>query len=229
MLNYYELMIRRSHQAPPPVVPTDESKAYLLASNLKDSKHSGSDYDLSAPNGGVSYQTVDGRACTSMVVGCAYNTFVTGNRSSGCALSIWTRFKTTPASSATAKGFANGSLGKSNGFWIGYRDGVYIGGGGDSNLNVVTTTVPCDTAWHNLCLNYDVSTLKIDLWVDGAKQGTVTIASALLGSKGTVINALTGSNSQTPEGYNDTITYYSNCKYFARTLTDAEIRGLAQE
>ena len=50
-MNYYELMIRRSKKSEsPPVIPTDYVRRYLLAANLKDSKHlDNSDYDLTKP------------------------------------------------------------------------------------------------------------------------------------------------------------------------------------
>lgn len=215
-------------QSEPAVLPTDEAKAYLLSSNYKDSKHSSTDYDLSHPNASQ-FQTIDGRACVRVSSGCLYNTYVNGTRTNGCAMSMWAKFGSAPASTAGVKVFANGSSGVQNSFWIGFLNGCYAGGNGTSALGIAQSSVQCDTSWHNLVLNYDRASLKMDLWIDGTKQGTVTLSSALTGAKGTVINAMEASNSTSPDNINNEQTYYCNVKYYSRTLADAEIRGLAQE
>ena len=213
-----------------PILPTDENKSYPLSSNLKDAKHSdNTDYDLTKPTStSVSYSTSGGITGATVTNGCLYNTYASGARTNGCALSAWVKFNSNPSSSNTLKVLVNGSNSSSSqhGFWMGYKGGVYVAG--TSTSASITTSVSTNTSWHHLLLNYDKDNLVLDYWIDGTLAGTNTLSSALSGSSGTVINAITGANSN-PDGFNDTSTRYADVKYYNRTLSEAEILGLAQE
>jgi hypothetical protein len=211
-----------------PIVPTDEFKSYPLSSDLKDAKHSSdTDYDLTKPTtASVSYSTYGGISGAVVSNGCLYNTFASGARQNGCALSAWTKFLNSPASSSTLKVFVNGSNSTSAGFWLGYKSGVYVAGW--STTAGITTSVSTDASWHHLLLNYDKNTLTVDYWIDGVKAGTATLNSALNNGAGTVINAIYGANSN-PDAENDNNTRYADVKYFSRTLSTGEILGLAGE
>lgn len=211
-----------------PILPTDETKAYPLSSNLKDAKHSSdTDYDLTKPIGtNVSYATDGGITGVVVTGGCLYNTYASGARANGCALSAWVKFQNNPSSSSNLKVFVNGSNSSMHGFWMGYKNGKYVAG--ISTSTSINTDVSTDVAWHHLLLNYDKTNLKVDLWIDGVKAGTATLNSALSNGAGTVINAIYGDNSN-PDNLNDNSTRYADIKYYNRTLSEAEILGLAQE
>ena len=211
-----------------PILPTDEFKSYPLSSDLKDAKHSSdTDYDLTKPTtASVTYSTYGGISGAVVSNGCLYNTFASGARQNGCALSAWTKFLNSPASSSTLKVFVNGSNSTSAGFWLGYKSGVYVAGW--STTAGITTSVSTNASWHHLLLNYDKNTLTVDYWIDGVKAGTATLNSALNNGAGTVINAIYGANSN-PEAENDNNTRYADVKYFSRTLSTGEILGLAGE
>ena len=125
-MNYYDLLIYRSRKSePPPVIPTDYVRRYLLEANLKDSKHlDSSGYNLTKASGTtVSYAAIFGHECAKIGNGCVYNTKGTGmGITNGGALSIWTSMESAPYTSGDFKCFANLGSG-SVPFAIGFRLG----------------------------------------------------------------------------------------------------------
>lgn len=212
----------------PVEIPTDYTKYYPLATDLTDAKHSGTSYDLVKGTGvSVSHTTSSGIACATVGSnGCLYNTAVGGDRTNGCCLSAWVRLTGTPSGS-TLKVLVNGSANSAgHGFWVGHRSQKFVAGYGTTAA--ITTDVAVNLKWHHLLLNYDKDNLTVDFWIDGVKQGTKTVTSALSSSAGTVINAMQAAKTN-PDYLNDVMTRYADVKYFNRTLSDAEIRGLAGE
>lgn len=234
-MNYYELLIRRSRQPePPPVIPTDYVRRYLLEDNLKDSKHlDNSDYDLTKPSGTtLFYAMILGHMCTKISNGCVYNQKGTGmGITNGGALSIWTIMGgNQPTSSVDFKCFANlGSV--SAPFAVGYRNGryafAYCPSGG--NAIISESSVGVNTSWWKLLtLNYDATNKKIQLWVDDKLEIDVNLTTTLTKGSGIVINGQNATNG-TPDGMPDVPFRYRSLTFFNRTLSPQEIKGLYVE
>ena len=235
MMNYYELMIRRSRKSePPPVIPTDYVRRYLLAANLKDSKHlDNSDYDLTKPSGTtVSYATILGQECAKISNGCVYSTKGTGmGITNGGALSIWTSMASNPpTSSGDFKCFAN--LGSSSApFAIGFRLGMYAisytPSGGNANISVSSVGVN-KSWWKMLTLNYDATNKKVQLWVDDMLEIEANLTTTLTKGSDIVVNGQNATNG-TPDGMPDVPFRYRSLTFFNRTLSPQEIKGLYVE
>ena len=233
-MNYYELMIRRSRKSePPPVIPTDYVRRYLLAANLKDSKHlDNSDYDLTKPSGTtVSYATIFGHECAKISNGCVYKIKVTGmGITSGGALSIWTSMESAPYTSGDFKCFANLGSGSAP-FAIGFRVGKYAieytpSGG---NAIISESSVKANTSlWKLLTLNYDATNKKVQLWVDDKLEIEDNLTTKLTKGSEIVVNGKNATNN-TPDGMPDAPFRYRSLTFFNRTLSPQEIKGLYVE
>ena len=232
-MNYYELLIRRSRKSePPPVIPTDYVRRYLLDGNLKDSKHlDNSDYDITQPSGtGVFYETKLGHKCASIIDGCVYNRYGSGmGITNGGALSIWTCVQSAPSTTVTFKCFAN--VGGSHPFAVGYRNGhyaiAYTPSGGnakeaESSVNVAVSE------WKLLTLNYDATSKKVQLWVDDKLEIEANLTDKLQKGSDIVVNGQNATNG-TPDGMPDVNCWYRSLTFFTRTLTPQEIKGLYVE
>ena len=235
MMNYYELLIRRSRKSePPPVIPTDYVRRYLLAANLKDSKHlDNSDYDLTKPSGTtVSYATAFGHQCAKISNGCVYSTKGTGmGITNGGALSIWTSMASNPpTSSGDFKCFVN--LGSSSQpFAIGFRLGKYAIAYTPSEGNAIISesSVGVDKSWWKmLTLNYDATNKKVQLWVDYKLEIEVNLTTTLKKGSDIVVNGQNATNG-TPDGMPDVPFRYRSLTFFNRTLSPQEINGLYVE
>ena len=231
-MNYYELMIRRSRKSePPPVIPTDYVRRYLLAANLKDSKHIGnSEYDLTKPSGTtVSYATIFGHECAKISNGCVYSTKGTGmGITNGGALSIWTSMASNqPASSGAFKCFANlgsGSFPFAIGFRLGRYAIAYTPSGG--NAIISESSVGVDKSWWKmLTLNYDATNKKVQLWVDDKLEIESNLTTTLKKGSEIVVNGQNATNG-TPDGMPDVPFWYRSLTFFNRTLSPQEIKGL---
>ena len=230
-MNYYELMIRRSRKSePPPVIPTDYVRRYLLAANLKDSKHlDNSDYNLTKPSGTtVSYATILGHECAKIGNGCVYNTKGTGmGITNGGALSIWTSMESAPYTSGDFKCFANLGSG-SVPFAIGFRLGKYAIAYTPSEGNAIISesSVGVDKSWWKmLTLNYDATNKKVQLWVDYKLEIEVNLTTTLTKGSEIVLNGQNATNG-TPDGMPDVPFRYRSLTFFNRTLSPQEIKGL---
>ena len=231
MMNYYELMIRRSRKSePPPVIPTDYVRRYLLAANLKDSKHlDNSDYNLTKPSGTtVSYATILGHECAKIGNGCVYNTKGTGmGITNGGALSIWTSMESAPYTSGDFKCFANLGSG-SVPFAIGFRLGKYAIAYTPSEGNAIISesSVGVDKSWWKmLTLNYDATNKKVQLWVDDKLEIESNLTTTLTKGSEIVLNGQNATNG-TPDGMPDVLFRYRSLTFFNRTLSPQEIKGL---
>ena len=234
MMNYYELMIRRSRKSePPPVIPTDYVRRYLLEANLKDSKHlDNSEYNLTKPSGTtVSYATIFGHECAKISNGCVYNTKGTGmGITNGGALSIWTSMESAPYTSGDFKCFANLGSG-SVPFAIGFRFGkyaiAYTPSGG--NAIISESSVGGDNSWwKRLTLNYDATNKKVQLWVDDKLEIEDNLTTTLTKGSEIVLNGQNATNG-TPDGMPDVPFRYRSLTFFNRTLSPQEIKGLYVE
>ena len=230
-MNYYELMIRRSRKSePPPVIPTDYVRRYLLAANLKDSKHlDNSDYNLTKPSGTtVSYATILGHECTKIGNGCVYSTKGTGmGITNGGALSIWTSMESAPYTSGDFKCFANLGSG-SVPFAIGFRLGKYAIAYTPSEGNAIISesSVGVDKSWWKmLTLNYDATNKKVQLWVDDKLEIESNLTTTLTKGSEIVLNGQNATNG-TPDGMPDVLFRYRSLTFFNRTLSPQEIKGL---
>ena len=230
-MNYYELMIRRSRKSePPPVIPTDYVRRYLLETNLKDSKHlDNSDYNLTKPSGTtVSYATILGHECAKIGNGCVYNTKGTGmGITNGGALSIWTSMESAPYTSGDFKCFANLGSG-SVPFAIGFRLGKYAIAYTPSEGNAIISesSVGVDKSWWKmLTLNYDATNKKVQLWVDYKLEIEVNLTTTLTKGSEIVLNGQNATNG-TPDGMPDVPFRYRSLTFFNRTLSPQEIKGL---
>ena len=234
-MNYYELLIRRSRKSePPPVIPTDYVRRYLLAANLKDSKHlDNSEYDLKKPSGTtVSYATIFGHECAKISNGCVYNTKVTGmGITSGGALSIWTSMVSNqPTTSGDFKCFANLGSGSAP-FAIGFRLGMYAIAYTPSEGNAIISesSVGVNTSWWRmLTLNYDATNKKVQLWVDDKLEIEDNLTTKLTKGSEIVVNGKNATNG-TPDGMPDVPFRYRSLTFFNRTLSPQEIKGLYVE
>ena len=232
-MNYYELLIRRSRQSePPPVIPTDYVRRYLLAGNLKDSKHlDNSDYDLVKPSGTtVSYVTILGHECAKISNGGLYNTFSSMSITNGGAMSIWTSMENAPYTSGNFKCFANLGSG-SRLFAIGFRVGkyaiAYTPSGG--NAIISESSVKANTSfWQLLTLNYDATSKKVQLWIGDKLEIEANLTTKLTKGSDIVVNGQNATNG-TPDGMPDVNCRYSSLTFFNRTLSPQEIKGLYVE
>lgn len=233
-MNYYDLLIRRSRQSePPPVIPTDYVRRYLLETNLKDSKNlDNSDYDLVKPSGTtVSYATELGHECAKIRNGCVYNQNRTGmGITNGGALSIWTSMESAPTSSGDFKCFAN--LGSSSApFAVGYRNGYYAFAYCPSGGNAIISEpyVKANTSWWKLLtLNYDATSKKIQLWINDKLEIETNLTTTLTKGSEIVVNGQNATNG-TPDGMPDVKCRYMSLTFFNRTLSPQEIKGLYVE
>ena len=235
MMNYYELMIRRSRKSePPPVIPTDYVRRYLLDANLKASKHlDNSAYDLTKPPGTImSDATILGHECPKISNWCVYNTKGTGmGITNGGALSIWTSMASNqPTSSGDFKCFANLGSGSAP-FAIGFRLGryaiAYTPRGG--NAIISESSVGVDKSWWRmLTLNYDATSKKVQLWVDDKLEIDANLTTTLTKGSDIVINGQNATNG-TPDGMPDVPFRYRSLTFFNRTLSPQEIKGLYVE
>lgn len=234
-MNYYELMIRRSRKSePPPVIPTDYVRRYLLMSNLKDSKHLGnSEYDLTKPSGtAVAYTTILGHECVIISRGCVYNLKGTGmGITNGGALSIWTSMGSNqPTINGDFKCFAN--LGSSTfPFAIGFRLGKYAIAYTPSEGNAITSesSVEVNTSlWKLLTLNYDATNKKVQLWINDKLEIEANLTTTLKKGSDIVVNGQNATNG-TPDGMPDVLFRYRSLTFFNRTLSPQEIKGLYVE
>ena len=233
-MNYYELLIRRSRKSePPPVIPTDYVRRYLLADNLKDSKNlDNSDYDLTKPSGTtVSYATVLGHRCAKISNGCVYNTLRMGmGITNGGALSIWTSMELVgPVSSGNFKCLVN--LGGSDPFAIGYTRGMYAIAYTPSGGNAIiseSSVVLNSSWWRLLTLNYDATNKKVQLWVDDKLEIEANLTTTLTKGSDIVVNGQNATNG-TPDGMPDVPFRYRSLTFFNRTLSPQEIKGLYVE
>ena len=233
-MNYYELLIRRSRKSePPPVIPTDYVRRYLLVSNLKDSKHlDNSEYDLTKPSGtAVGYTTILGHECAIISRGCVYSLKGTGmGITNGGALSIWTIMESAPSSSGDFKCFAN--VGSSTfPFAIGCRFGkyaiAYTPSGG--NAIISESSVEVNTSlWKLLTINYDATNKKVQLWINDKLEIDVNLTTTLKKGSEIVINGQNSTNG-TPDGMPDAKCRYSSLTFFNHTLSPQEIKGLYVE
>lgn len=219
-----------------PVLPTDYSRRYELTANLKDTKHpSDSTYDLTKPPyASTSYGTEDGIAGCKVTGTCLYSLTSTGlSTTNGFAVSFWAKCASTPASSANSKCMVNLSQywSSSNIYWIGYVNGKWAGGvSSSSSLSQIRSDVAVDASWHCLTLNFDKTGQTISLWVDGVKAGELTgVSSLTVNNRGVVVNAGAATKGETTEAQPDVNVRYRDVTVFAKTLTEAEILGLAQE
>ena len=232
MMNYYELMIRRSRKSePPPVIPTDYVRRYLLTDNLKDSKHN-SDYDLTKPSGTtVSYATAFGHQCAKISNGCVYSTKGTGmGITNGGALSIWTSMVSQPTSSGDFKCFANLGSG-SVPFAIGFRLGRYAIAYTPSKGNAIISesSVGVNMSWWRmLTLNYDATNKKVQLWINDKPEIEANLTTTLTKGSDIVVNGQNATNG-TPDGMPDVPFRYMSLTFFNRTLSPQEIKGLYVE
>ena len=234
MMNYYELMIRRSRKSePPPVIPTDYVRRYLLATNLKDSKHlDNSEYDLAKPSGTtVSYATILGHECAKISNGCVYSLKGTGmGITNGGALSIWTSMESAPYTSGDFKCFANLGSG-SQPFAIGFRFGkyaiAYTPSGGNAIISESSVGVN-KSWWKLLTLNYDATNKKAQLWVDDRLEIEANLTTTLTKGSEIVVNGQNATNG-TPDGMPDVPFRYRSLTFFNRTLSPQEIKGLYVE
>lgn len=234
-MNYYELLIRRSRKSePPPVIPTDYVRRYLLANNLKDSKNlNNSDYDLKKPSGtGVSYVTKLGHKCANISNGGVYNIWAAGmGITNGGALSIWTCVQSAPVAGSTFRCFANATTSDTSPFAVGYRNGHYSFEcrANDGNIKAVESSVNVAVSeWKLLTLNYDATSKKVQLWINDKLEIEDNLTVALGTEKGIVINGKNATNG-TPEGMPDVNCWYRSLTFFNRTLTPQEIKGLYVE
>ena len=233
-MNYYELLIRRSRKSePPPVIPTDYVRRYLLATNLKDSKHlDNSEYDLAKPSGTtVSYATILGHECAKISNGCVYSLKGTGmGITNGGALSIWTSMESAPYTSGDFKCFANLGSG-SQPFAIGFRFGkyaiAYTPSGGNAIIGESSVGVN-KSWWKLLTLNYDATNKKAQLWVDDRLEIEANLTTTLTKGSEIVVNGQNATNG-TPDGMPDVPFRYRSLTFFNRTLSPQEIKGLYVE
>ena len=230
-MNYYELLIRRSRKSePPPVIPTDYVRRYLLDANLKDSKHlDNSDYNLTKPSGTtVSYATIFGHECAKISNGCVYNIKGTGmGITNGGALSIWTSMESAPYTNGEFKCLANLGSG-SVPFAIGFRLGKYAIAYTPSEGNAIISesSVGVDKSWWRmLTLNYDVTNKKVQLWVDEKLEIEVNLTTTLTKGSEIVLNGQNATNG-TPDGMPDVPFRYRSLTFFNRSLSPQEIKGL---
>ena len=234
-MNYYELLIRRSRKSePPPVIPTDYVRRYLLDGNLKDSKHlDNSDYDLTKPSGTtLSYATILGHMCTKISNGCVYNQKGTGmGITNGGALSIWTSMVSNqPTTNGVFKCFSNLGSGSAP-FAIGFRLGkyaiAYTPSGGNAIISESSVGVN-KSWWRMLTLNYDATNKKVQLWVDDKLEVEANLTTTLTKGSEIVVNGQNATNG-TPDGMPDVPFRYRSLTFFNRTLSPQEIKGLYVE
>lgn len=233
MQAYYDLLIKRSRgvEPPAPVMPTDYVRRYKLTSNLTDEKHSSNtNYNLTAgSSASTTYGTTDGISRISVHYGCLFTTYNSGlGITNGGAVSTWCKLSSVPASDPNFKCFVNESSGSTAPFAIGFKNGVYSMAYKESNVTYVISSKSIDKSWHCLTLNYDKTNMLMQLWCDGAKIAEASLTTTPSKGTGIVINAYASANTN-PDGLIDVTCYYRNVTFFARTLTDAEIRGLATE
>lgn len=234
-MNYYELMIRRSRKSePPPVIPTDYVRRYLLTDNLKDSKHlDNSDYNLTKPSGTtLSYATAFGHQCAKISNGCVYNLTGTGTGiTNGGALSIWTCVPSAPSTTVKFYCFANASNSFTSPFAVGYRNGHYAFAytPSEGNANEAESSVNVAVSeWKLLTLNYDATNKKVQLWINDKLEIDVDITDKLKKGSGIVVNGQNATNG-TPDGMPDVNCRYRSLTFFNRTLSPQEIKGLYVE
>lgn len=233
-MNYYELMIRRSRKPePPPVIPTDYVRRYLLTNNLKDSKHlDNSDYNLTKPSGTtVSYVTAFGHQCAKIRNGCVYSTWGMGmGIANGGALSIWTCVQSAPVVGVTFMCFAN--LGSSSfPFAVGYRNGHYAIAYHPDNGNAKEVESSVNVAvseWKLLTLNYDATSKKVQLWINDKIEIDDNLTTTLTKDSYIVVNGQNATHG-TPDGMPDVNCWYRSLTFFNRTLSPQEIKGLYVE
>lgn len=245
-MNLFDMLIRRSRPQEQsdsssssggvtPVLPTDYVRRYELTANLKDSKHStNTDYDLTKPSyASVSYGTEDGITGCKVTGSCLYNTWTTGlSTTNGFCMSLWAKCAASPASSANPNCLANISqYWTSNSWYIGYRNGCWCGGTAKSSTaQIIQSTTAVDTSWHCIALNWNKSDAQVELWLDGVLQGVITgVSSLTITNKGVTVNAGEASHGASPDGKPDVNVRYRDITVFARSLSEAEILGLAQE
>ena len=232
-MNYYELLIRRSRKSePPPVIPTDYVRRYLLEDSLKDSKHlDNSDYDITKPSGTtVSYVKRIGHKCAKISNGCVYSTWGTGmGITNGGALSIWTSMEGAPMPDGVFKCFAN--VGGSSPFAVGYRSGhyaiAYTPSGGNAIISESSVNVGT-SFWQLLTLNYDATSKKVQLWIGDKLEIEANLTDKLQKGSDIVVNGENATNG-TPDGMPDVNCWYRSLTYFNRTLSPQEIKGLYVE
>ena len=234
-MNYYELMIRRSRKSePPPVIPTDYVRRYLLSTNLKDIKHlDNSDYDLTKPSGTtMSYATILGHQCAKISNGCVYTIKGTGmGITNGGAMSIWTCVQSAPVAGVTFRCFANASDTYTSPFAVGYRNGHYAFACHPDNGNTKEVESSVNVAvseWKLLTINYDATNKKAQLWIDDMLKIEDNLTTTLTKGSGIVINGQNATNG-TPDGMPDVPFRYRSLTFFNRTLSPQEIKGLYVE
>ena len=234
-MNYYELLIRRSRKSePPPVIPTDYVRRYLLEANLKDSKHlDNSEYDLTKPSGTtVSYVTELGHECAKISNGCVYNQNGMGmGITNGGALSIWTCVPSAPSTTVKFYCFANASTSFTSPFAVGYSNGHYAFAcqpSGENTKEVESSVNVAVSEWKLLTLNYDATSKTVQLWVDDKLEIEDNLTTTLSKGKGTVVNGENATNG-TPDGMPDVNCWYRSLTFFNRTLSPQEIKGLYVE
>ena len=234
MMNYYDLLIRRSRKSePPPIIPTDYVRRYLLETNLKDSKNlDNSDYDLVKPSGTtVSYVTKLGHKCANIGNGCVYNKFISMSITNGGAMSIWTCVQSAPVVGVTFRCFANASYSYTSPFAVGYRNGHYAFACHPDNGNTKEVESSVNVAvseWKLLTLNYDATSKTVQLWINDKLEIEANLTTTLSKGKGAVVNGENATNG-TPDGMPDVNCWYRSLTYFNRTLTPQEIKGLYVE
>lgn len=225
-----EMLIRRSRGVVP-VFPTDYQRRYSLTTDLTDEKHpSNSDYNLTQGSStSVSYGTTQGIARASLSGGCLFSTYRQGlGILNGGAVSVWCKMNSTPTAVSSFKCFVNNSSSSSSPFAIGYLNGMYAMAYDEANVKYASSIKAVDDQWHCLTLNYDNEQLLVQLWCDGVKLVESSLSETLSKGTGITVNAYSASNSS-PEGLVDGSCVYRNVTFFSRTLTEAEILGLARE
>ena len=217
---------------PPPVIPTDYVRRYLLESNLKDSKNlDNSDYDLTKPSGTtVSYVKIIGHKCANISNGCVYNRWGAGmGITNGGALSIWTSVEGAPPPSGDFKCFAN--VGGLKPFAVGYRNGhyafAYTPSGGNTIISESSVLVST-SFWQLLTLNYDATNKKVQLWIGDKLEIEANLTTTLTKGSDIVVNGQNATNN-TPDGMPNVNCRYRSLTFFNRTLTLQEIKGLYVE
>lgn len=140
---------------------------------------------------------------------------------------MWCKMNSTPTVVSSFKCFVNNASSSSSPFAIGYMNGVYAMAYDETNVKYVSSTKAVDDLWHCLTLNYDKEKMLVQLWCDGVKLVESSLSETLSKGTGITVNAYSASQSN-PEGLID-YCMYRNVTFFSRTLTEAEIIGLARE
>lgn len=224
-----EMLIRRSRGVVP-VFPTDYQRRYMLTTDLTDEKNpSNPDYNLTQGSStNISHGTTQGIARALLSGGCLFSTYSQGvGILNGGAVSVWCKMNSTPTVVSSFKCFVNNASSSSSPFAIGYMNGVYAMAYDETNVKYVSSTKAVDDLWHCLTLNYDKEKMLVQLWCDGVKLVESSLSETLSKGTGITVNAYSASQSN-PEGLID-YCMYRNVTFFSRTLTEAEIIGLARE